>query len=214
MIWINCAEMRPRRAVPRGRRQRGAWVMGWHLRRLNGPQIKQERTRVLAREAKRRHVRMTNRQPFAQPLHERIKIDSAIERAKGRGANVRALTALADRMALLAHSFRQSAAALLERSGAAVFGETSRRCEEHKEDSEPQDHFGSIPLATKKSAASLIRLRALWRWSEADGGFAIETRKRVELRILFVRLAAHHCNPTERAMPNRRSRLSGHWARA
>jgi len=69
-------------------------------------------------------------------------------------------------------------------------------------------------MSDEKSYPSLIRLRALWRWSEADGGFAIETRKRVELRILFVRLAAQHCNPKERAMPNRRSRLNGHWGRA
>src|SRR6516165_6875453 len=60
-------------------------------------------------------------------------------------------------------------------------------------------------------AASLVRLRALrWR-SETNNGFAIETRKRVELRTIFVRLAAQHCNPAQRAMPNRRSRRSGHW---
>jgi len=115
---------------------------GWHLRRLNGPQIKQERTRVLARETKRRHIRMADRQPFAQPLHKRIKIDSAIERAKGRGANVRASTALADRMALRAHSFRQNAATLLKRTRTALFGQTGRRYEEQKEDCEPRDHFG------------------------------------------------------------------------
>ena len=69
-------------------------------------------------------------------------------------------------------------------------------------------------MSDEKSYPSLIRLRALWRWSEADGGFAIETRKRVELRTLFVRLAAQHCNPTERAMPNQRWRLNGHWGRA
>ena len=199
----------------RGRRNVGPRAMGVHLRRLNGPQIKQERTRVLTRETKRRHIRMANHQPFAQPLHERIKIDSAIERAKGRGANVRALTALADRMALRAHSFRQNAAALLERTRGALFGQTGRRCEEQKEDCEPRDHFGSPHyLQEKISAASLIRLRALRRRSETNNGLAIETRKRVELRALFVGFAAHHCNPTERAMPNRRSRLSGHWARA
>src|SRR5262249_3143916 len=94
------ADMHLPRAAPRGRRQRRSRTMGWHLRRLNGPQIKQERPRVLPRETKRRHVRMANRQPFAQPLHERIKIDSAIERAEGRSANVRTLPAPADRMAL------------------------------------------------------------------------------------------------------------------
>src|SRR2546430_12284473 len=57
---------------------------------------------------------------------------------------------------------------------------------------------------SKDFAASLIRIGALWRRSETNNGLAIETRKRVELRTLFVRLAAHHCNPTERAMPNRR----------
>src|SRR5262249_2358970 len=101
-------------AVPRGRCRPRAG--SWRLRRLDGPQIKQERTRVLAREAKRRHIRMANHQPFTQPLHERIKIDSAIERAKGGGASVRTLTAFTDRMALRAHPFRQRAAALLQRA--------------------------------------------------------------------------------------------------
>src|SRR5262244_2724478 len=127
MIWINCARtctpQEPRREADDNA---GRGPRGLHLRRLNGPQIKQERPRVLAREAKRRHVRMANRQPFAQPLHERIKIDSAIERAKGRGANVRTLPAPADGMALRAHSFRQSAAALLERTRTALFSQTSR----------------------------------------------------------------------------------------
>jgi hypothetical protein len=59
--------------------------------------------------------------------------------------------------------------------------------------------------------ASLVRLGALRRRSETNNGFAIETRKRVELRTIFVRLAAQHCKPTERAMPNGRSRLTGHW---
>ena len=47
---------------------------------------------------------MANHQSFAQPLHKRIKIDSAIERTKGRGTNVRTLTALADGVTLRAHS--------------------------------------------------------------------------------------------------------------
>ena len=72
--------------------------MGMHLRRLNGPQIKQERTRVFARETKGRHIRMADREALAQSLHERIKIDAAIECAKGRSTNVGTLTALADRM--------------------------------------------------------------------------------------------------------------------
>src|SRR5262245_31939775 len=106
MIWINCARTctpRPK-AVPRGRRRPRAG--SWRLRRLDGPQIQQERARVLAREAKRRHIRMANHQAFAQPLHERIKIDSAIERAKGGSASVRTLAAFPDRMALRAHPFR------------------------------------------------------------------------------------------------------------
>src|SRR5262249_30221770 len=115
----------------------------WRLRHLDGPQIKQKRTRVLTRETKRRHIRMANHQSFAQPLHERIKINSAIERAKGGGASVRTLTAFADRMALRAHSFRQRAAALLE--ARAAFGQSGRGCGEQKEDCKPHDHFASSP---------------------------------------------------------------------
>jgi hypothetical protein len=132
-----------------------------HLRRLNGPEIEQERTRVFARETKRRHIRMANRQALAQPLHKRIKIHSAIERAKGRGTNVRALTALADRMALRAHSFCKSPTPLLQRTGAPVFGQAGRRCEQQKGDSEPHDHFGSSPLTAKKDSHPRTALRKI-----------------------------------------------------
>ena len=114
MIWIKCTRKCTHPKCREADDDAEPRAMRLHLRRLNGPQIKQEGTRVLTRETKRRHIRMPNHQPFAQPLHKRIKIDSAIERAEGRGANVRTFTALADRMALRAHTFRQSAAALLE----------------------------------------------------------------------------------------------------
>jgi hypothetical protein len=122
-----------------------------HLWRLNGPQIEQERTGVLTRETKRRHIRMTDREALAQPLYERIKIDSAVELAKGRSANVRTLTALPDGMALRAHSFCKSPTPLLERTGATVFGQAGRRCEEQQEDCEPHDHFGAPHSPQKRS---------------------------------------------------------------
>jgi len=151
MIWINCARtctltQEPCREVDDNA---GLGPAACGLRLLNGPQIKQERTRVLTRETKRRHIRMANHQPFAQPLHERIKIDSAIERAKGGGASVRTLTAFTDRMALRAHPFRQRAAALLERARAA-FGQSGRGCDEQKEDCEPHDHLGAPYERRKK----------------------------------------------------------------
>ncbi len=68
-----------------------------------------------------------------------------------------------------------------------------------------------VGLATAKKGGSLARLRALRRRSERNNGFAIETGKRVEPCTIFVRLAAQHCQPAERAMPKGRSRLSGHW---
>ena len=101
---------------------------------------------------KRRHIRMANRQPLAQALHEGIKIHAAVERAQGGGANMRTLTALADRMALRAHSFRRSAAALLQRSGVADFGQAGRRCEEQKDDCEPHDDF---PIPRQRPANSI-----------------------------------------------------------
>jgi hypothetical protein len=66
---------------------------------------------------------MTNHQALAQPVHESIKIHSPIESAEGRGANVRALTALVDRMTLRAHSFRKSATVSLQRARLAVLGQ-------------------------------------------------------------------------------------------
>jgi hypothetical protein len=97
---------------------------------------------------------MADREPFAQSLHERIKIHAAIEHAKGRGTNVRTLTTPADGMTLRAHAFRQSTAALLERARATVFGQARRGCDEQKEDCEPLDHVGSSPLAMKKDGRS------------------------------------------------------------
>src|SRR5215467_8621036 len=40
-----------------------ARAVGLHLWRLNGPEIKQERTRVFARETKGRHIRMADVRP-------------------------------------------------------------------------------------------------------------------------------------------------------
>jgi len=188
-----------------------ARAVGLHLWRLNGPEIKQERTRVFARETKGRHIRMADREALAQSLHERIEIHAAIERTKGRSTSVRALTTLADGMTLRAHSFRQSATALLQETRAAVFGQAGRGSDKQKEDCEPDDHVASSPLATKRfRQPSRVRLRAFRRRSKRNGGLAVETRKRVELRVLLVRLAAQHCNAAERAMLNRRPRMSGH----
>jgi hypothetical protein len=97
---------------------------------------------------------MADREALAQPFHERIKIHAAIERAKGRGASVWTVTTPADDMTLRTHSFRQSAAALFQRTGATVFGEARRCGEQQKEDCEPHYHFPS-PMSGEKIAFSL-----------------------------------------------------------
>jgi hypothetical protein len=97
---------------------------------------------------------MADREPFAQSLHERIKVHAAIERAEGGGTNVRTLTTPADGMTLRAHAFRQSTAALFERTGAPVFGQARRGCDQQKKDCEPHDHVGSSPSAMKKDCRS------------------------------------------------------------
>jgi hypothetical protein len=202
MIWINCARKRTHpSAVARGRAQRRPRALGFHLRRLDGSEIKQERPRVLTRETKRRHIRMADREPFAQSLHERIKIHATIEQAKGRGTNVRTLASPANGMTLRAHAFCQSTAALLER--------TLRRAKGGLRASRPR---WELPFSDEKRLPqrSLIRLRALRRRSKRNGGFAVETRKGVELRALLVRLAAQHCNAAKRAMSKRRPRVSRH----
>jgi len=96
---------------------------------------------------------MADREPFAQSLHERIKIHAAIERAKGRGTNVRTFTAFADGMTVGAHGFRQNAAALLERTGAAVFGQSGGRCNEQKKDCKP--HEAADVATSRKRIANL-----------------------------------------------------------
>jgi len=120
-----------------------------HLRRLNRSEIKQEGPRVLAGETKCRHIRMADHEPFAQSLHERIKVHAAIECAKGRSPSVRTPATLADGMTLRAHAFCQNTAALLERTRAA-FGQSGRGCDEQKEDCEPHDHLGAPYERRKK----------------------------------------------------------------
>ena len=154
--------------MPRGRRQRCPRSVGLRLRRLNRPQIKQERTRVLAGEAKRRHIRMADREPLAQPLHERIEIHAAIERAKGRGTDVRARATRADGMTLRAHSFRQSATPLLQETRAAVFGQDRRCGREQKEDCEPDDHAGSFPFGDEKKTSTALTGSASGSSAEAQ----------------------------------------------
>ena len=63
---------------------------------------------------------------------------------------MRTLTTPTDGMTLGAHAFRQSTTALLERTRAAVFGQSGGRCDEQKEDCKPHDHFGSSPLNREK----------------------------------------------------------------
>jgi hypothetical protein len=78
---------------------------------------------------------------------------------------VRTLTAFADRMALRAHSFRHSAAALLERTGAAVFGQARRCCEEQNKDCEPHDHFPLSISGEKSQFSPRTALRKIkFRW--------------------------------------------------
>src|SRR5262249_27720134 len=145
------------------------------------------------------------------PTKKTTNAAGATRRTKGRSSSVRTPATLADGVTLGAHSFRQSATALLQETRAAVFGQAGRGSDEQKEDCEPDDHVANSPLAIKRfRQPSLVRFRAPRRRRKRNGGFAVETRKRVELRALLVRLAAQHCNAAERAMPNRRPRMSGH----
>ena len=78
---------------------------GIRLRRLDRPQIEDQRTGIFARETKRRHVWMVEHKPFAQPIGEGIELHPPIERAEGGRTDVRALSAPANRMACRTHSF-------------------------------------------------------------------------------------------------------------
>ncbi len=72
---------------------------------MNGPQISAEGACILTAETERRHIGMTGRQAVAQALHERIEVEPAIEIAKRRRTNMRALIGAADGMATGAHPF-------------------------------------------------------------------------------------------------------------
>jgi hypothetical protein len=89
---------------------------------------------------------MADDQPFAQPVHERIEIEPAIERAKGRGTNMRAGTSLGDRMTLRAHSFGKSSTAPLQIDRRVLLGATGRYSEQRNHEREPYHHVENPPM--------------------------------------------------------------------
>ena len=70
---------------------------------------------------------------------------------------------------------------------------------------------GTSGFELSPKSRSCQRLGALRRGSKRNDGLATETRKRVVMRIPFVRLAAHHLEPAQRAIPHWWSRQSGHF---
>jgi hypothetical protein len=80
---------------------------------LNGSEIKDKGAGILARETESRHIRMARHETLAQSINERVEIHSPIEGAKGRSADMRALTTRADRVTLRAHGLGKGAAAFL-----------------------------------------------------------------------------------------------------
>src|SRR5262245_7693790 len=173
---------------------------------LQGPQIENEGAGILARKAKHRHVGMTHCQPFAQSVHEGVEIDPALERAECGGAGMGALASRADRMTLRAHPFGKDPATLFQVARRILLGEARRYSEQHQRDCEPCDHFArfSAHLAIGLGVAGPFRRR-----SEAHRRPAPEAGERVEVRVILVRPAAQHREPTERAML-KPSRLRGH----
>jgi len=132
------------------------------LRGLDASQIKEQCTRVFAREPKCRHIRVTGRQAFAQPLCKRIKLQPAIERTERRRANVRTLAALPDRMARRTHSFCQGPTMLLQRAGLALLSPSARCCEQQKDDDELLYHLDacSIRAAASSEASTSAAARS------------------------------------------------------
>jgi hypothetical protein len=93
-----------------------------HSWRLNRPEIQEQRTGIVARETKRRHVWMIDHQPFAQSIRKSVEIHPPIERTEGGRTNMRTLAAPANRVAGRTHSLCKGAPALLQRGGLAVLG--------------------------------------------------------------------------------------------
>src|SRR5262249_14746028 len=122
------------------------------LRGLDASQIKEQCTRVFAREPKCRHIRVIRRQAFAQPLCKRIKLHPAIERTERRRANVQALAALPDRMAHRTHSFCQGPTMLLQRAGLALLSPSARCCEQQKDDDELLYHLDACSIPAPPSS--------------------------------------------------------------
>src|SRR5262245_8562310 len=128
---------------------------------LNGPQIENEGASILARKAKHRHVGMADGQPFAQPVHESIEIEPAIERAKSRGAGMGTLTPLPDRMTFRAHSFRKRPTAPLQIARRELLGGTGRCPEQRKRDCEPYDHLRAfLPSPARRPSSRTWSPRA------------------------------------------------------
>jgi hypothetical protein len=83
---------------------------------------------------------MTDHQPFAQSVHERVQVQATIERVEGGSVGMGTPAVLADRMTRRAHSFGKSPAVPVQATRLVLLGETERCSEQQKHSCEPYDH--------------------------------------------------------------------------
>jgi len=142
------------------------------LRCLDGPQIEHEAAGIFALEPECWHIGMTNHEPFAQSVEERIEIHPAIERAERRRPGMRALTTLADGVTLRAQCFSENLAMPLQCTRLVLLGETNRYSEQQKQPRKPCDH-STVPWWVAKNPSRIV---AAGRENQA--GKAAASRKR------------------------------------
>src|SRR5262245_7138277 len=88
---------------------------------------------------------MVRHQTFTQAVHEGIEVHSAAERAECRRVGMRTLAGLSDSVALRAHSFRECAALLFQRTRRALLGGSGCRAQQEKNDGEARDQLSMSP---------------------------------------------------------------------
>jgi hypothetical protein len=117
-------------------------IVSHTLRRLDGSEIEHEPARIFACEPECRHIGMTNHEPLAQSVAERIEIHPAIKRTERRRSGIWTLAIPADRVTFRAQSLGQSLAMPFQRTRLVLRGET-RRCSEQQKQGGKLCHLDS-----------------------------------------------------------------------
>jgi len=130
-------------------------IVSHTLRCLDGSQVEHEAARIFACEPECRHIGMTNHEPFAQSVAERIEIHPAIESTERRRSGIWALAIPADGVTFRAQSLSESLAVPLQGTRLVLRGKTRRCSEQQKQAGKPCHHL-DFPASVATLATMVV----------------------------------------------------------